>query len=84
MLRAKQANAEQLELEQVHKLTASRRISADQHERIVKALRGHPIAVILLSPGDDREAAQFADDLGNELTEAGSRSTRRRAFYPFD
>jgi hypothetical protein len=75
LLRAQQAGLEQekmrLESEQVRKLSAWRRVSADQHAKIVKTLHGHTIVVTLLSPGDDPEAAQFADDIARTLTEAG-------------
>lgn len=75
LLRAQQANAEQekarLQLEHVRSLSAWRRVSAEQHSKIVNSLHGRAMTVNLLSPGNDPEADQFASDIAETLKEAG-------------
>jgi hypothetical protein len=75
LLRAQQANVEQekarLQLEHVRSLSAWRRVSAEQHEKIINTLRGHAMTINLLSPGNDPEADQFASDIAETLKEAG-------------
>ncbi len=75
LLRAQQASAEQekarLQLEHVRSLSAWRRVSAEQHEKIVNSLHSHPVTVNLLSPGNDPEADQFAADIAETLKMAG-------------
>ena len=77
--RAQEARLEQektsLELARVRKLTAGRRLTEAQHDKIAKALQGHPIALVLLSASNDPEAAQFANDLVKALRDGGASVT---------
>jgi hypothetical protein len=86
LLRAQQASAEQekarLQLEHVRSLSAWRRVSAEQHMKIVNSLGGHAIAVDLLSPGNDPEADQFASDIAETLKEAGVRVNASTSLLP--
>jgi len=86
LLRAQQANTEQekarLQLEKVRTLSAARRISAEQHAKIVKSLSGHTMTVNLLSPNNDIEAAQFADDIAQTLKEAGVTVNASTSLFP--
>lgn len=86
LLRAQQARLDQektsLELEHVRAITGWRRINEEQHAKIVKALQGHPIAVNLLSPANDPEAAQFADDIVKTLKDAGLTVAAQTSMLP--
>ncbi len=86
LLRAQQANAEQekarLQLEQVRTLSAARRLSPEQHAKIVKSLNGHPMTVNLLSPNNDAEAAQFAEDISQTLKDAGITVNASTSLFP--
>lgn len=75
LLRARQAKLDDqkthLELEQARAISGPRRISTEQRAKIVKALVGHPMTINLLSPSNDPEAKQFAEDLTATLRAAG-------------
>lgn len=75
LLRARQAKLDDekthLELEQARAISGPRRISTEQRAKIVKALVGHPMNINLLSPSNDPEAKQFAEDLTATLRAAG-------------
>jgi hypothetical protein len=75
LLRARQAKLDDekthLELEHTRSISGPRRISTEQRAKIVKALLGHPMTINLLSPSNDAEAKQFADDLTATLRAAG-------------
>ena len=75
LLRAQQVQLDQekthLELAHVRAVSEPRRISSEQRAKIIKALLGHPMAINLLSPGNDPEAKQFAADLTATLRAAG-------------
>jgi uncharacterized membrane protein len=75
LLRAQQASVEQektkLQLEQTRAVTAWRRLSSEQHTKIVNMLTGHAMTVNLLSSNNDAEAAQFAGDIARALRDAG-------------
>jgi hypothetical protein len=49
----------------------SRRVSADEHDKIVNAMKGYHLAVTILTVNDDKEASQFAADLAKTLRDAG-------------
>jgi hypothetical protein len=63
---------ENLELARVRKMSADRRLTEEQHDKIAKALRGHPVMLVLLRPNNDPEAAQFANDLIKALRDGGA------------
>jgi hypothetical protein len=86
LLQTQQARLEQekarLEHEQTRALVSWRRISSDQHARLVKALRGYSIKVNVLSPSNDPEAAQFAEDIVKTLTDGGATANAATAMFP--
>ncbi len=48
-----------------------RRISAEEHDRIVAAMKGHQLAVTVMTVNNDKEAAQFAAELAKTFRDAG-------------
>ncbi len=86
LLQAQQAQLVQekarLEHEQTRSVVAWRRISPDQHAKLVKALRGYSIKVNVLSPANDPEAAQFAADIVKTLTDGGVTANAATAMFP--
>ena len=60
-----------VEHEKIKGQVAWRRLTPDQNATIVNALRGHPMAVLMLAYGNDPEAQQFAADLQKSLEAGG-------------
>jgi len=60
-----------LEQEQFKAKLAWRRITIEQHDKIVVALRGQAMAVQLEFPPSDPEATMFANDISVTLRDAG-------------
>lgn len=48
-----------------------RHVSAEDHDKIVKAMTGYQLTVTVMSVNNDKEAAQFAADFSKTLREAG-------------
>jgi hypothetical protein len=67
---------------QVGALNAWRRISAVQHDKMVKALRGHAVIVSVLSAGNDPESEQFAEDIVKTLKDAGATVNAATSVFP--
>jgi hypothetical protein len=76
LLQTQQSRLEQekirLEHEQVRNLNAWRRVSPEQHDKIVKALRGHSLIINVLTSSNDPEAAQFGQDIVKTLKDSGA------------
>lgn len=77
-----QAQQIRLEQEKTKALQGWRRVSADQHQKIVKALHGQVLTVVLVVINNDPEAAQFAADLGKTLKDAGATVNSTISMFP--
>lgn len=61
--------------------TDQRHVSADQHDKIVQAMKGYQLPVTVLIVNEDKEAAQFAADLAKTLRDAGLTVTTSTSLF---
>src|ERR1700730_12742802 len=66
-----QAQSTQAEQERLKTQLAWRRITAEQHNAIVRSLRAHPATILVGHASNDPEATVYAEDIAKTFRDAG-------------